>query len=325
MKNAVILLSLLLAVGFVNAQNENPKHPCFRVSSFSSSFGFAGALTSNSNEDYYILKDAVNDPGLFVDITGLSNDGSGWYYGGMNFSSYGSFNSFGSGSGNGSLLINLGLTPYCKKLGKYKENAELRFSLGGNIGTRNNFYYYDNNSFVIDTFQSVNGTGTVYADSIIAKQYTYSLDFSEINFGVSYLFKTDVNRIVHFYTGAGFNYGITLRSSVSFYEDTYKSVYYYNSYDNPPDDQSYYYTYGDNYTGTYKSSNTNLKNPMQFVRVYIPLGISIRLSKKPSSFFSHTNLYAEMNPGVEFQFLSQDKTYANPYFGFAFIGFNYHW
>ena len=64
---------------------------------------------------------------------------------------------------------------------------------------------------------------------------------------------------------------------------------------------------------------------MQFVRVYLPIGLSIRLSKKTESFFNHVDLYTELNPGVEIQMLSSDKTYANPYIGFAFIGFNYHW
>jgi hypothetical protein len=61
-----------------------------------------------------------------------------------------------------------------------------------------------------------------------------------------------------------------------------------------------------------------------FARIYIPLGIEIKLSKKPTSFFSHVDLYAELNPGVELQFLGGEKTYANPYFGMAFIGFRYH-
>ena len=228
------------------------------------------------------------------------------------------------GSGNGSLLFNLGLTPYSKKLGKYRENRELRFSLGGNLGTRNNFYYYDNTTFVIDTFQSVNGSSLVYADSSISKHYSYTLDFSEVNFGFSYLFKTDVNRRVHFYTGVGANYGIALRSSVSFYEDIHRSVYYYNENDKPSEDEAAYY-YDDNYTYSYSSSTTNLKDPMQFARIYIPLGISLNISKKPASIFSHVDLYTDLNPGVEFQFLGGEKTYANPYIGVAFIGFRYKW
>ena len=308
-------------IGFTNAQEKTPKKPCFRVSSFSSSIGFGGALTSNTDEDYYILKNAVENPDLFVDITGFSSSGSDWGYNGMH-----PYNGayYSGGGGNGSLLFNLGLTPFSKKLGKYRENRELRFSVGGNLGTRNNFYFYDEDSFVIDTFQSVSGSGIVYADSVINKHYSYSLDFSEINFGASYLFKTDVNRKLHFYAGVGMNYGIGLRSSVSVYEDTYRSVYYYNEYDNPSDDDSYYY-YDNNYSSSYSNHTTNLKNPMQFIRVYIPFGLSLNLSRKPTSFFSHVDLYTEINPGVEVQILSADKTYANPYFGVGFIGFRYKW
>lgn len=315
------MFSVLMAIGLSNAQDKNDKEPCFRVSSFSSSIGFGGALTSNTNEDYYLLKNAAENPDLFIDITGYKNGGSGWGFNGM-YPYSGMY--YGGGSGNGNLLFNLGLTPYSKKLGKYRENRELRFSVGGSLGNRNNFFFYDNTYFVIDTFQSVNGGNIIYADSNITKYYNYTLNFSEINFGASYLFKTNVSRRVHFYTGVGFNYGIALRSSVDVYEDVYRSVYYYNEYDKPSDDNTIYYN-GDNYDYSYTSDVTNLKKPMQFARVYIPLGLSLNLSKKPQSFFSHVDLYTELNPGVEFQILSSEKTYANPYFGVGFIGFRYHW
>jgi hypothetical protein len=321
-KKSFSLLSLILIVNFLIAQDNSSKQPCFRVSSFSSSLGFGGALTSNTDEDYYILKNAAENPDLFIDISGFEKSGSNWGYYGM-YPAGGMYYT-GGGSGNANLLFNLGLTPYSKKQGKFRENRELRLSIGGSFGTRNNFYYYDNTSFVIDTFQSVNGSSIIYADSLIGKHYSYSLNYSEINIGASYLFKTDVNRRVHFYTGAGFNYGITLRSSVDVYEDAYRSVYYYNEYDKPSDDESIYY-YNDDYNYSYSSSETNLKSPMQFARIYIPLGLSLNLSKKQESFFSHVDLYTEMNPGVEFQFLAGEKTYANPYLGVGFIGFRYKW
>jgi len=321
-KTTLLLLSLLLLAGFLNAQEKTPKQPCFRVSSFSSSLGFGGAMTANTNEDYYILKNAVENPDLFVDISGFTNSGSNWSYNDMY---YGGSGYYSGGSGNGNLLFNLGLTPYSKKLGKYRDNRELRFSVGGSMGSRNNFYYYDYNTFVIDTFQSVTGGGTVYADSAITKHYSYTLDFSEINFGFSYLFKTDVNRKVHFYAGVGMNYGIALRSSVSFYEDTFRSVYYYNEFNKPSEGESSFEMYHNNSYTTYSSATTSLKSPMQFVRVFIPFGLSLNLCKKPSSFFNHVDLYTELNPGVEFQILSSDKTYANPYFGVGFIGFRYKW
>lgn len=321
MKKSLLLLSSVLLFSFAMAQEKSTKPPCFRVSSFSSSLGFSGALTSNTDEDYYLLKNAVENPDLFVDISGFENTGSSWSYGGMYMTGSGYMS---GGSGNGNLLFNLGLTPYSKKLEKYRENRELRFSVGGSLGARNNFYYTDNNAFVIDTFQSVSGGSMVYADSVITKHYSYSLEYSEINFGASYLFKTDVNRRAHFYTGVGINYGIALRSSVSVYQDTYRSVYYYNEYDKPADDESYYY-YTDDYSSTYSTQTTNLTSPMMFARVFIPLGFSLNLSKKPTSFFSHVDLYTDLNPGVEFQILSDEKTYANAYIGVGFIGFRYKW
>jgi hypothetical protein len=324
MKKITLLLSLIFFVIFANAQEKTSKQPCMRVSSFSSSIGFAGALTSNTTEDYYLLKNAVENPNLFVDITGYTDGGSGWGFNSMTYG-YGGMGYTGGGSGNGNLLFNLGLTPYSHKLGKYRENRELRFSVGGSIGSRNNFYYYDNSSFTIGSYQSTDGQGIVYADSVINKYYNYTLNFSEVNFGASYLFKTDVNRRVHFYAGVGLNYGIALMSSVSVDETIDRSVIYYKEGDKPSEDDMLYHSVYNDENHTWKSSTTSLSNPMMFARVFIPFGLSINLSKKPESFWSHVDLYTEMNPGVEFQVLSSEKTYANPYFGVGFIGFRYKW
>jgi hypothetical protein len=329
MKKAIIFLSLVSVIAYTNAQDAKAQHPVFKVTSFSSSIGFSGAMTSNTNADYYTLQGVAEDPGLFEDITEFSNNSNSWnqpqsgmYYrgnGGMGMGFY------GGGSGNGSAVFNLGLTPYSKKLAKYRDNRELRISAGCNFGTRNSFSYSDNNSFVIDTFQSVSGNGRVFADSSITKYLNYSLEFTDINFGLSYLFKTDVNRRVHFYAGAGINYGIAIRSAVRVVEDTYRSVYYYNEFNKPSEGETYYSGNINNSGYTYSSSITNLKSPMQFVRAYIPIGLSLKLSKKPASFFNQVNLYTELNPGVELQIINDGKTYANPYIGVAFIGINYHW
>jgi hypothetical protein len=323
MKKAILFISLALFIEYLNAQEVKSKQPCFKVTSFSSTIGFAGAMTSNTESDYYGLKGAVENPDLFVDVTGFSSNNNYYDHGSSHDYSYDG----NGGSGNGSFVFNLGLTPYSKKLGKYRDNRELRFSVGSNFGSRNTFNYYDNISFVIDTLQSISGGGgNVYADSNINNYYTYTLNFSSINFGLSYLFKTDVKRRVHFYAGVGVNYDIALKSTVDVDHDTYKSVIYYNENQNPPgDDDTYYYNGYNNGSYSYNSSSTNLTKPMQFVRFYIPTGLKFRLSNKPTSFFNNVDLYTEMNPGVELQIIGDDKTYANPYFGVAFIGFNYHW
>jgi hypothetical protein len=318
-KLTVLLICLFLFIGLSNAQDKNSKQPLFKVTSFSTSIGFAGAITSDSDDDYYSLKNASSDPDIFVDIDGMENQSSQWSYG--NDFDYNM--DYHSGSGNGSFLVNLGLTPYSKKLGQFNDKRELRFSLGGNFGTRNTFTYYDNNAFVIDTFQSATTGEIIYADSSIRKYYHYTLEFSEINFGVSYLFKTDVKRTFHFYAGIGANYGIALKSEVLLDENAYRSVYYYNQYNKPSDDE--YTTYDDQVEMTSTSLSTNLEGTMHFVRAFIPIGVSLRLSKKPTSFFNDVNLYSEWNPGIELQILSGEKTYANPYVGMAFIGVRYRW
>jgi hypothetical protein len=324
MNKILFLFAFVMLFSFTQAQNESSKKALFKVSSFSSSIGFAGAMTSNTNADYFGLKDAVDDPDLFIDISGFKNQNNN-FYGKSGFYD-GSYAGAGIGGGNGSFVFNLGLTPYSKKLGKYRENRELRITIGSNFGSRNTFNYSSNTYTPIDTLQSINGSDVVYADSNIYQKYTYSLDFTSINFGISYIFKTDIKRRVHFYAGIGVNYGIALRSTVNVYNDDYRSVYYYNQYNPPSDNDDFYYkNYYDSNNYTYENSSTNLTNPMQFIRAYLPLGLSLRLSNKEKSFFNHVNLYTELNPGVEIQIIPNDKTYTNPYFGVAFIGFSYSW
>jgi hypothetical protein len=319
------LITVTLFISTLAFSQEKPAKPaCLKVSSFSSSIGFSTALTSNTNEDYYTLKNTVENPDIFIDLTGYKTGDPEWAIG-MFYGDFTGFSYQSSGSGNGNLLFNLGLTPYSHKLGKYRDNRELRFSLGGNLGTRNNFYYYQDNQFLVDTYMSENGD-IVNGDSIVQKYYSYSLDFADINIGFSYLFKTDVSRRFHFYTGIGANYGISIRSSVTCYEDVYRSEIYYPEIIKPTEsDIDHYLSNEDNYDHSSTSWVTSQKSPMQFARIYIPLGMELKLSKKPESFFNHADLYAELNPGVEFQVWTGEKTYADPYFGMAFIGFRYHW
>jgi uncharacterized protein (DUF736 family) len=114
MKKAILFLCLALSIGYLNAQEVKSKQPCFKVTSFSSTIGFAGAMTSNTESDYYGLKGAVENPELFIDVTGFSNSDGNDHHG----SSHDFSNNGNGGSGNGSLVFNLGLTPYSKKLGK---------------------------------------------------------------------------------------------------------------------------------------------------------------------------------------------------------------
>lgn len=307
-----IILSIIGFFLMLGAHAQNDKKPAMKVSSFGFSFGFAGAATANTSEDYNNLKGAVNNPELFIDASDFQS--SSYNYG------------FG---GSVSPKLYLGLTPYSKKKGEYRKDRELRFSIGSSSGIRRNFNYYRYENFVIDTFESANTGNKVLGDSSIYDRYIYSESYYDINFGVSFLFKTPVERRFHFTAGAGVEYGIAIRSFVKVENYNNKSVYYYNVNDKPvfdePDYGYDYYNYKNEFEGTYTTENTNMKGSMQFVRTFIPLGINFRISNKTKSFFNKVYLFGEMSPGIEFQIVSNDKTYLNPYFGFAMFGFSYRW
>jgi hypothetical protein len=304
----ILLISLGLVLS-VNAQEE--KKGGMKVSSVGFSFGFAGAGTANTNEEFINLKNATNNPDLFIDPDEY------------NVSQY----NFGFG-GNVSPKVYLGLTPYSKKKGEYNYNQELRFSIGTGAGIRRMFNYYRYDNFRIDTLQSINNDNQVYADSSIYDRYIYQETFNEFNFGVSYLWKTPFERRFQFQAGAGLEYAYAFRSYVRVENLNEKKVYYYDPNDPPVFDEPDYVwaNYGDDdFEGTTTTQNTNLSGSMHFVRATIPLGVNFRIARKEQSFFNKAYLWAEMNPGVEWQMVANDKTYVNPYFGIAWIGFTYRW
>lgn len=308
----LIILSIIGLFLMPGMQAQDDKNPAMKITSFSFSFGIAGAATANTTEDYNNLKGTVNNPDLFIDATDYQS--SRYNYG------------FG---GNVNPKVYIGLSPFSKKKGEYRNDRELRFSIGSSSGIRKNFNYYRYDNFVIDTFESANTGNVAYSDSSIYNRFIYSESFYDINFGVSFLFKTPVDRRFHFSAGAGIEYGIAIRSFVKVENYNDESVYYYDANNKPVFDEPDYgydtFNYDNNFDGTYTTENTNLKGNMQFVRTFLPLGINFRISNKTQSFFNKVYLFGEMSPGIEIQVVSNDKTYVNPYFGFAMFGFSYRW
>jgi len=306
-KTSFIVLFLLLAcMGF--AQENQQKNNHTKVTSFSISFGFAVVNVNNSLSDYNALKEATENPDLFID----PNDYSDYY-----FSS--------GGEGNFSPKINIGLTPYSKKKGRYRYNREMRFGIGINSGNRSSFSFYKENSFRTDTLYTSDGIPKLYADSVITSYYDYSAEFTDINLSFSYLFKTNTKRRVYVYTGIGVEYGIAIRSFVNVDYNQNAGIYYSEN-GQQPDGDFYYGYYGNSYWSqpNYSGTTTDIKGITQFLRASIPLGIDFRISNN-NSFFKHVNIYSEFNPGIELQMISGSGTNINPYFGVALVGLSYKW
>lgn len=309
----LLTLSIIFLIAMSITQAQDERKPALKLTSFSFNFGFAGVATANTTEDYNNLKKSVNDPSLFIDA-------SDYQYSRYNYG-------FG---GNVNPKVSIGLSIFNKARGEYRNDRELRFSVGSGSGMRRNFNYYHYKNFVNDTFESANTGNVTYSDSVIFNRYIYSENYFDVNFGVSFLFKTPVERRFHFSAGAGIEYGIAIRSFVKVENYNDQFVYFYDNSNKPVFDEPDYeyntFKYEDDLDGVvYTFENTNMKGNMQFFRTYLPLGINFRVSNNTNSFFNKVYLFGEMSPGIELQMVSNDKTYVNPYFGFVMLGFSYRW
>ena len=299
MKNTTLILLFLSMISLSYSQDEG--HKSFKVSSFNISLGTSRALLSSSISDYNNLKGMVEDPEIFIDPNDFSEN-----YFNQNLS-----NAF-------STKIQIGITPYSQKKGVLNKNREIRIGIGMNSGTRRSFSFIETETIVIDTFYSVNGNPNIYKESYSSTDYTYSEKYTELNFNIAYLFKTDVEKRAYFYAGLGAEYGITLQSYISLnHVKTTATIY------NPTET----YPYGnDSFSGSIyldgRSNQTNLISPTHFIRAHFPIGINFRISNN-NAFFKHLNIYSEISPGIEYQMASNNFSYINPYLGVAICGLSY--
>ena len=304
-KNILIAFVMFLSSGLLLAQ-ESEINKTY-ISSFGTSIGFNAFLVENTNASYLGLKSSVDDDELFVDP-----------------SLYKQGNSFG-GAASFSMQFNLGITPFSKKKNELRTNREWRVGLITNLGNRRNFDYYSENSFTFDTLQSNNGYNDVYADSVYQENYFYNEQIFDVSLNVAYLINTGTQRRTYFYTGVGAHLGIAVKSETKIYTYDNEEVIYYDQGNKPSEQENWYWSYWNKEnSGEYETRTANINSGIYFARAYIPLGFNFKISKR-NQFWKHMNLYTELNPGVEFQIVSGDKTYVNPFFGLAWIGVSYKW
>jgi hypothetical protein len=306
-KIIIIAFALAFSVNIKAQQDDATKH-FMKISSVSTSMGFAGVFAPTTMNDYYGLKNTIEDPDILIDPSG-----------------FGSESFFSDLGGNTRMKFNLGLTPFSKKKNEYRHNRELRLGVGFNSGIRRSFNFYKTDYIAADTFVSSNGNRPIYADSAFGSYHIYNENFYEFNINIAYLFKTDPSRRLYLYAGLGAEYGISIRYFLRYENIETSEIVYYDEA-NPPSGNDYYYYgkyTGDNgYTVNSSSTKTNMLNAAHFVRTYIPLGINFRISNG-NSFWKHMNVYSEINPGLEFQIVPSDQTYVNPYWGVALVGLSY--
>jgi len=293
-----VLLTLSTSIIFAQEPTEEPKKK-MQITAFNLEFGSNGAFTILTNEDYLKMKNSAVDPSLFI----------------SNPEDYDLSYSSGSGA-SFSPSVSIGITPYSKKNNDLNYNREIRIKLGGNFGNRRSFSYYNDTTAPYDTLISSVTNSTIYLDSTHRSYHSYMEIISEVNIGISYLFKTDASKRWHFYTGGGIEYGFAFQDYVSIYDNESTSYHSNNS-------ENYYVSYHDpNYEYNYTDTKSKLTSHSHFVRLYVPIGVNFRIANN-NDFFKHINLYASVSPGIEFQIIPNVNTYTSPFIGMAFLGIRY--
>jgi len=299
-KKIVLAFVVAITISGVAAQDteENNAKKGMRITAFNIDLGFNGSYAVLTVDDYLKMKNTAVDQSEFI----------------SNPEDY-SLDSY-SGSGGGfAPSISLGFTPYSKKRGAYNYNREFRIKLGGSFGGRRSFFFSQSESFPYDTLTSSIGNPDIYIDSVYYNNPTYVETISEINIGLSYLFKTNASKRWHFYAGVGAEYGYAFQDYVTInHSEGYYGTGSYNNYN------SNYYNNNNNYSDN--TSKSKLTSNTHFVRMYIPLGINFRIANN-NDFFKHLNIYSQFSPGMEFQIVTGVETYTNPYIGVAVVGLRY--
>jgi hypothetical protein len=296
-KKIVLAFVVVISISSVAAQanKEDSTKKRMRITAFNIDFGFSASNPVLTVNDYFKMKNTAVDQSQFI----------------SNPEDY-SLNSYSGSGGSFVPSISLGFTPYSKKRGEHNYNREFRIKLGGSFGSGRSFFFSQNETFPYDTLTSAIGNPDIYIDSVYFHNISYVENISEINIGMSYLFKTNAKKRWYLYAGVGAEYGFAFQDYVTI-----------------DDDEGYYGTRTNNNNNnfnnnnySYNSTKTKLTSNTHFVRMYIPLGINFRIANN-NNFFKHVNIYSQFSPGIEFQIVTSVETYTNPYIGIAVIGFRY--
>jgi len=190
---------------------------------------------------------------------------------------------------------------------KFISKHELQIGVNYNFGGRREFYFYED----IDeshTIETLDETTTINKFESIGN-YCHE-DVKELELELAYLFMTNPNKKISFFSGLELGFGYAVDSYVVF------SQHSFIEYEINPDSELSEIFEGVNFIGfgdDYYDETINQKNSM-FTRSAIPLGINFRLSKK-HAFLDQFSLFAKAKFGAEYQ-ITSNTSYLSTYSGF---------
>ncbi len=266
---AILTLPLLLS-----AQSENTSDPKVKISSAS----ISSNVLIRRNRDYVDINQFQKEAGN----SGLFN---------VDLDQYEKSNYHYSFSGSNQVELNMGLSFLNNKTGFYDPSRELIVGISYN-SFRSNIAHYSRDAGIsaLDTFQSSSGD-IIYTETSGGERLDYHATSEYLLLNVSYLFKTDRNKRLSMFSGIGTEIGHSISR-------TYDASYYNRdliSYkkSNGESISSEVISYDQDFEAASVESST-------LARLYVPIGINLRLSKK-WAILESMSIFLQAKLGVQYE------------------------
>ncbi|HTF02985.1 MAG TPA: hypothetical protein VK826_03135 [Bacteroidia bacterium] len=267
-----ILLSLLFAPVLLNAQDDSTANQkCIRIVSVAAYGG--GSMVRSGFEDRTVFQQAAPSSSLaHGDLTGYGN-GGGWI-----IRSYGLYLNAANG-----LMVNF-------QLPKIQRHSEFRAGIQHNTTTISSQYYRRETSTQKDT-TTLPGGGMLVTDSVRTSNYSYSWTSDILAIDLSWIVRSQPNRIVNVHTGFGIFGGIGFNGVIdNYFDDVSRDR---NSSQSP--------TYVNYYTNEIEHAHVeeHFRAPgFGYYGLYIPVGFNIRLGRR-NNFFGHMAIFGEYQGSIQ--------------------------
>ncbi len=280
------------------------KKGCFRIASLS--------LASGMNK-YRELGDDEKDWGRPDKDQQNQSGQHGWSFGNMGSMMGGK--SVGNGGFNtrNSIILEMGLNPWSKKMGNYNKKRELTIGLFYSGSDLANRYSKEFLTTAGDTF-SFNGVN-YQTDTVARIQKSYVEKANVLGVGVQYLFRSDPEKRISVFAGVGIDaaYALTARIRQTYTKDSALVLSISGASEDHVGDREF-----DNgkFLGNEETKTTVNAKTSMFASVYLPFGIDFKLCKK-KDIWNQFSLFLKGNLGLETAIVVGSKTHFNPYMGAA--------
>lgn len=178
----------------------------------------------------------------------------------------------------------------------------LRLGLNYIHNTGMSISYYKTERKTYDKFTSSQTGRTVYLDSVTTDRYNLRYQAQELRFDVSYLYRSNQNRPLSFFTGIGITGGITFNShtDIRYFKSRGEEVHF----DINDRDELY-----SSYLSTEEGTHEFFRNKSSFgASVYVPVGVDLRLGHK-KELWKHMHVFYEARPMLNLSSIPELRTY----------------